>query len=250
MTEIELLIDFHKGAKRQGPGSREDTLKALSFIELDSKKRLKVVDIGCGTGSQTISLAQNLNADIMAVDLFPDFLEKLELNAKSHGLQDQITTLERSMDDLPFDRAQFDLIWAEGSIYIMGFEAGIKRWKGYLKVGGYIALSEITWTSNSRPSEIEAHWNNEYPEIDTASNKMKVLEENGFSPVGYFYLGEKSWMDNYYKPMEDRFEKFLAKHKKAELAQAIVEAEKDEIRKYRSYKDYLSYGFYIAKKIG
>jgi len=34
------------------------------------------------------------------------------------------------------------------------------------------------------------------------------------------------------------------------LAQAIVEAEKDEIRKYRSYKDYLSYGFYIAKKIG
>ena len=250
MTEIELLIDFHKGAKRQGPGSHEDTLKALSFIELDSKKRLKVVDIGCGTGSQTISLAQNLNADIMAVDLFPDFLEKLKLNAKSHGLQDQITTLERSMDDLPFDRAQFDLIWAEGSIYIMGFEAGIKRWKGYLKVGGYIALSEITWTSNSRPSEIEAHWNNEYSEIDTASNKMKVLEENGFSPVGYFYLGEKSWMDNYYKPMVDRFEKFLAKHKKAELAQAIVEAEKDEIRKYRSYKDYLSYGFYIAKKVG
>lgn len=31
-----------------------------------------------------------------------------------------------------------------------------------------MALSEITWLTNERPSEIEEYWNNEYPEISTA----------------------------------------------------------------------------------
>jgi cyclopropane fatty-acyl-phospholipid synthase-like methyltransferase len=249
MTEMELLIDFHKNAERQGPGSNEDTLKALGFLDIDKSKQLNIADIGCGSGAQTIALAQNLNAKITAVDLFPEFLEKLNSNAEKLGLQDKINTFQKSMDDLPFAKEEFDIIWSEGAIYIIGFKEGIKQWKEYLKVGGYIALSEITWTTNSRPKEIEVHWNAEYPQIDTASNKMKVLEENGFSPIGYFFLPESSWIYNYYKPMEDRFDKFLTKHNDSELAQGIVDAEKDEIRKYLTYKDYLSYGFYIARKV-
>jgi cyclopropane fatty-acyl-phospholipid synthase-like methyltransferase len=249
MTEMELLVDFHKDAERQGPGSNEDTLRALSFIHLDKQMHLKVADIGCGSGAQTISLAQNLNADITAVDLFPEFLDKLNNNAKMLGLQDKITTLEKSMDDLPFIKEEFDIIWSEGAIYIIGFEEGIKKWKENLKIGGYIALSEITWTTNSRPTEIEEHWNNEYPQIDTASNKMRILEENGFSPVGYFYLPESSWINNYYQPIEDRIDAFLKKHNNSDLAKGIVEAEQNEIRKYRTYKDYLSYGFYVARKV-
>ncbi|MDZ7741074.1 MAG: class I SAM-dependent methyltransferase [Bacteroidota bacterium] len=134
MTEMELLIDFHKDAERQGPGSNEDTLRALSFIDLDKKRHLKVADIGCGSGAQTISLAQNLNAEIIAVDLFPEFLDKLNIKAKNLGLQDKIITLEKSMDDLPFDKDEFDLIWSEGAIYIIGFEDGVKKWKDYLKI--------------------------------------------------------------------------------------------------------------------
>jgi len=249
MTEIELLIDFHKDAERQGPGSNEDTLKALGFIDLDDRKRLKVADIGCGSGAQTISLAQNLNADITAVDLFPEFLEKLNINSKKIGLQDKITTLQKSMDDLPFANREFDIIWSEGAIYIIGFEEGIKKWKDYLKIGGYFVLSEITWTTNSRPKEIEEHWNNEYPQIDTASNKIRILEENGFSPIGYFYLPESSWINNYYQPIENRIDRFLKKHNNSDMAKKIVETERNEISKYRTYKDFLSYGFYIAKKV-
>jgi hypothetical protein len=153
------------------------------------------------------------------------------------------------MTDLPFDKEEFDIIWSEGAIYIMGFDAGIKKWKYFLKTGGYIVVSEITWITNSRPNEIEEHWNNEYPEIDTASNKIKILEINGFSPVGYFILPEDSWIENYYKPLEERFDDFLKKHDNSEIAKNIVDIEREEIRKYKKYKDYLSYGFYIAKKL-
>lgn len=153
------------------------------------------------------------------------------------------------MENLSFDKEEFDIIWSEGAVYIMGFEAGIKNWKYFLKTGGYIALSEITWTTNSRPSEIDQYWNNEYPEIDTASKKIKILEENDFSPIGYFILSEDSWIENYYKPMEERFDDFLSKHNNSEIAKNMIDNQKEEIRKYKEYKDYLSYGFYIAKKV-
>lgn len=249
MTDIDLLIDFHKDAERQGPGSKEDTLRALSFIPLKNTEKLKVADIGCGTGAQTMTLAQTIKGHITAVDLFPDFLQKLNDKAKTLGIQNKITTLEKSMDDLPFSEKEFDIIWSEGAVYIIGFKEGVQQWKKYLKAGGYMALSEITWLSRSRPHEIESHWNREYPQIGTAAEKISILEENGFSPTGYFYLPESSWKKNYYDPMEKRFEDFLSKHRYSEAAVRITEAEKDEIRKYDKYKSYLSYGFYVARKI-
>ena len=249
MNELELMLDFHLDGKRQGPGSTEDTIKALSFMGLDQNKNLKVADIGCGSGAQTITLAQNIKGEITAVDLFPKFLNKLNSRAEKLGLNHKIKTLKESMDDLSFKTDKFDIIWSEGAVYIMGFEAGVKQWKKYLKPGGYLAVSEITWITDSRPAEIQEHWNNEYPEIDTASNKIRILEKNGFSPLAYFYLPETSWIENYYAPMEERFQDFLKKHNYAEAAQKLIENEKDEIRLYKKYKDYLSYGFYIAKKI-
>ncbi|KXS48866.1 Methyltransferase domain-containing protein [Halanaerobium congolense] len=249
MTEIELLIDFHKNAKRQGPGSSADTLKALNLIGISKNKNLKIADIGCGSGAQTITLAENIDGQITAVDLFPDFLRKLEMKAKAKGLKNRIKTLEKSMDKLDFEQKKLDIIWSEGAIYNMGFEAGIKSWKKFLKPGGYLSVSEITWLTDKRPEEIEKYWNNEYLEIDTASNKFKVLEKNGFTPAGYFYLPQSSWLDNYYNPIEDRFENFLKRHNHSKTAEKIVENEKKEIQIYRKYKEYLSYGFYIAKKV-
>ena len=248
MTELELIIDLHKNSERQGPGSENDTLKALEFLNLPSGKNLKVADIGCGSGGQTISLANNLNGQITAVDLFPEFLN--ELNEKSHklGLMDKIVTLEKSMDDLPFKRNEFDLIWSEGAIYNIGFENGLRKWKDYLKVGGYLAVSEITWITQSRPKEIEKFWKAEYPEVNVASNKIKQLENNGYSLVGYFCLNQDSWIETYYKPMQGRFENFLKRNNNSKLARKVVEDNQAEIDLYQKFKDYYSYGFYIARK--
>jgi len=249
MTELELLVDFHKDAERQGPGSSWETIKALELIEISKGDKLKIADIGCGTGGQTITLAKNIEGQIIAVDLFPEFLDELNLRAEKLGFQQKIKTIKKSMDDLSFDNEEFDIIWSEGAIYNIGFETGIKKWKHFLKTGGYLGVSEITWTTNSRPKELEEYWNEEYTEIDTASNKIRTLEENGYSPVGYFILSQNSWIENYYKPQEKRFSAFLEKHNNSEMARKIVEEAKEEIKKYQKYKGYYSYGFYVAKKI-
>lgn len=248
MEEFELLVDLHKGANRQGPGGDAETEKAIGLAGIDRDAPLKIVDIGCGTGASTLTLARLLNAKITAVDFLQEFMDVLTARAQSDGVEDKITPLCASMEQLPFEDEEFDVIWSEGAIYNIGFEKGVADWKRYLKPGGLLIASEITWLTRSRPSQLQNHWDNEYPEIDTASAKIKVLEENGYTPIGYFVLPEHCWLDNYYEPMRKHFNTFLSRHGDSEEARGIVEAERHEIDLYERYKAYFSYGVYIARK--
>jgi ubiquinone/menaquinone biosynthesis C-methylase UbiE len=223
--------------------------KALSLAMIDQAAPLKIADIGCGTGASTLVLARLLNAQITAVDFLQDFLKVLEGRAENMGLFEKVTTLCCSMDNLPFGDEEYDVIWSEGAIYNIGFERGVKDWNRFLKVGGLLVVSEITWITASRPPEIQTHWKSEYPEIDVASSKIGVLEKNGYSPIGYFVLPEHCWLENYYRPMQNRFKDFLNRNGNSEEARAIVEAENREIELYEKYKAYYSYGLYIARKL-
>ena len=109
-------------------------------------------------------------------------------------------------------------------------------------------MSEITWLTTERPEEVQRHWDAEYPEIGTASDKVMILENHGYSLKGYFPLPISSWLDNYYAPLQSSFAGFLSRHD-SDDARAIVEAERLEITLYRRFSAYYSYGFYIAQKI-
>lgn len=225
-----------------------ETKKAIELALADRSQPLKIADIGCGTGAATLLLAKELNANITAVDLFPEFLEVLQKNAERQGLADRISTLACSMDSLPFSAEDYDVIWSEGAIYNMGFAAGVAYWKRFLKPDGMLVVSELTWLTGSRPPELQAHWEKEYPEVATASSKIAVLEHHGFTPEAYFVLPEHCWIENYYRPMQDYFTDFLEQHDHSDSVRALVKAEEDEIAMFNQYHNYYSYGFYIARK--
>ncbi|HHX94897.1 MAG TPA: methyltransferase domain-containing protein [Clostridia bacterium] len=247
MDLLELIIEYHKDNERQGPGSKEATLKALKLIPHLNKKT-KILDIGCGTGEQTITLAKNTEAHITAVDMLPQFLETLMKRVKENNLIDRITAKEMLMDNLTFEENSFDVIWSEGAIYNIGFEKGLSLWRKYLKDNGYIAVSEISWLTDTRPDEIEGYWVNAYPEIDTIENKLSVIEKCGYSNVAHFILDDKCWLDNYYQPLIENAEAFLRKYNYADEVKEFVEAGKIEADMYYRFKEYYSYVFYIAKK--
>ena len=249
VDELQLLIDLHKDASRQGPGGDDETRHAIALSGLKGATNLKIADIGCGTGASTLVLAKELDAHITAVDFLPDFLVKLEEAAGRADLADCITTLCATMETLPFTEAAYDAIWSEGAIYNMGFAAVIEAWRKYLKPNGILAVSEMTWLTDQRPEKLQAHWQREYSEVDTAAAKMAVLERLGFSPIGYFPLPEYCWLDNYYRPMQQRFTEYLHRNNNSEPARAMVLAEKTEISLYEQHKAFLSYGYYIARKI-
>ena len=117
-------------------------------------------------------------------------------------------------------------------------------------MGGLLVVTEITWTTAARPTELQKYWEGEYPEIDVASSKMEVLEKNAYSPIGYFVLPKHCWLDNYYRPLQDSFKSFLNRNGNSKYARTIVETEKREIELYEKYNSYYSYGVYIARKLG
>jgi len=249
MEDISLLIDLHTNNLRQGPGGLAETQLALKLSRLAPDAPLKIADIGCGTGASTMALASLLpNAHIIAVDLLQDFIDVLRNNANAAGYGERIETMTCSMEELSFADEQFDLIWSEGAIYNMGFENGLKAWRRFLKPDGVLAVSEITWLTQSRPEELQSYWGKEYPEIDVASAKMGVLEKHDYSPIGYFSLPESCWLDNYYLPIQAGLNDFLARNNHSVEAQAIADAEKTEIALYQKYKEFYSYGFYVSKR--
>jgi SAM-dependent methyltransferase len=248
-TLFTLMVDLHRDGSRQGPGSDEETLRALELTRLDKAAGLQVADIGCGTGASTLALASRLSkARIIAVDLFPEFLDLLAERARAAGCAGRIETLAGSMDSLPFAAESFDLIWSEGAIYNMGFGKGLKVWRPLLRPGGVIAVSEITWLRPDPPEEIRQHWNSEYPEIATAAEKIAILQRAGYDLLGYLVLPATNWLDNYYEPTKERIPAFLERHAGRPEAAEIVEMERQEADLYNRYQHWFSYGFYVARK--
>ncbi|MGA1075560.1 MAG: class I SAM-dependent methyltransferase [Ilumatobacteraceae bacterium] len=248
MDGFELLVDLHLDGTRQGPGGDDETRRAVDLSGLRDARDLRIADIGCGTGASTMVLASELDAHVVAVDLVPEFLARLAGEARHRGFGTRVTTLAAPMDDLPFDDGAFDAIWSEGAIYIVGFEAGVRAWRRFLKPNGVLAVSELTWLTGTRPAELDRHWATEYPEVGTAAAKLAVLEANGFSPIGYFVLPQRCWLDQYYRPLQARFDAFLERHGHAAAAREIVDAEQREIDLYERYADHVSYGYYVARR--
>lgn len=69
--DINLICEYFLNTERQGPGSPEVTLKALSFIDNLADRSL-IADLGCGTGGQTMTLAQHAPGHITGLDFFRD----------------------------------------------------------------------------------------------------------------------------------------------------------------------------------
>ncbi|MBP1665704.1 MAG: eryG [Bacteroidetes bacterium] len=246
--DFNLICEYFSAMERQGPGSREVTIKALSFVDnLTSGSR--IADIGCGTGGQTMVLAQHAPGKITGIDLFPVFIDLFNANARKMNLQDRVKGVVGSMDKLTFDNEELDLIWSEGAIYNIGFERGLNEWKRFLKSGGYIAVTEASWFTDNRPDEIDAFWKDAYPEIDTIPKKVAQMQKAGYIPVASFILPENCWTEHFYVLQIQAQEIFLDKYKGNKAAEELVANERHEAVLYSKYKEYYGYVFYIGRKI-
>lgn len=246
--DFNLICEYFSGIERQGPGSPEVTMKASGFIDnLDNKSR--IADIGCGTGGQTMVLARHIPGQITGIDLFSAFIDIFNHNAVRMDLRDRVKGIVGSMDDLPFQKGELDLIWSEGAIYNIGFERGMNEWRQFLKTGAYIAVTEVSWFTRERPAEIDEFWQDAYPEIDIISNKLSQMESAGYIPSASFILPDNCWTDHFYKPQVQAQEAFLQKHAGNKTAEEFIANQQHEAELYHKYKEYYGYVFYIGKKV-
>jgi len=241
-----LFFEIHDGLPRQGPGSFDSTAKAFGMIT-DLPERPRILDLGCGPGMQTLALAKLTDAEIIAVDTYQPFLDQLSRKAQAEGVADRIQPLNADMHRLTFPAESFDLIWAEASIYLMGFAKGLEQWKRFLKKGGCLAVSEVSWLRDDPPEEIRRFWNTEYPQIQTIDANLQVIEETGYESIGYFVLPSSDWWEHYYEPIAQRLEDFRRKYAGSPQDLEIIAMEQNEIEMYRKYSDSYGYVFYVMR---
>ena len=252
LSMIDLIVETHVGLKRQGPGSSEMTIKALSFID-DIDKISRVADLGCGTGGQTMVLAQNITGNIVGVDMIPDFINIFNDNAKILNFQERVNGIVGSMENLSFQKEEFDLIWSEGAVDSIGFENGFSHcltyWNGFLKKNGYVAVTCPSWFTYEHPAEVEKFWIDAGSGLDTIGNNISTVQKAGYIPVASFTIPEKCWTDNYFTPRTVAEKALLEKYVGNNTVEEYIESSKCEVELYSKYKQYYGYVFYIGRKI-
>jgi ubiquinone/menaquinone biosynthesis C-methylase UbiE len=252
MTEdyaMKAFFEIHDDIPRGGPGSFASTRRAF-FLLTDCPKNPSILDVGCGPGMQTLHLAELSDGWITAVDNHQPFLNRLRAAVKENGLDERIQVINADMTALDFGLQTFDVIWAEGSIYIMGFEKGLRAWKALLKPTGFLAATEISWLKPNPPEVLKAFWESEYPGLQDVETNLKVIRRAGYRLVDHFTLPESDWWENYYKPIQEKLPDIRKKYRDYPDALSVVEMESREIGYYGEYSDYYGYVFYVMKAEG
>jgi ubiquinone/menaquinone biosynthesis C-methylase UbiE len=210
---------------------------------------IKILDIGCGSGMQTIHLAGICdNCHITAVDVYQPYLDSLMEKAAYEGVADRISTVCVSMDYLPFRDNEFDIIWSEGAIFVMGFEKGLSYWKQFLKKGGFMVLTETSWFTDCPSEEVFQFWNKCYPDIAVIAQNEKRIESAGYTIIDRFKIPASAWWDDYYNPLGKRLDQIEDKFKGNSEAESIIEFVKKEMDIFSQYSDEYGYVFFVLQK--
>jgi ubiquinone/menaquinone biosynthesis C-methylase UbiE len=153
------------------------------------------------------------------------------------------------MFEIKYPEKSFDIIWAEGSIFIIGFKKGLLEWRKYIKPNGYLVVHEMAWIKENPPQEISDYWERVYPYIATIEDNLSLIKKCGYKTLGYFPLPEDAWWEFYYDPLEKRLKKLRKKYPGNPKTLEMIEEGELEIDMFRKYNEWYGSVFYAMKKI-
>ena len=241
------FYEIYEALPRQGPGDRASTERALQGLPLLNSSH-RILDIGCGSGAQTIDLARATKARIVAVDRHPPFVSKLERHIADQGLGERITAQIGDMNDLPFPDGSFDVIWSEGSIFIIGFARGLSAWRPLLAPDGYLVVSEFCWLKDNPPAELEELFMDGYSDAGDVEARRKAVARSGYRLLGEFVLPATVWWESYYLPLGACLERFRERHAGNPEALKVAARSQHEIDLYRKHPGAFGYVFFILQR--
>ena len=194
---------------------------------LPQMDRPRILDIGCGSGVSTLELARLSRGKVIGIDIDQLALDKFAKRIKKAGLTDQIQAINCSMFDMDFPDESFDIVWAEGSIYAIGFERGLREWKRLLKAGGSMVVHD---------------------EQGNVRDKLDQISNCDYEFIGYFILSEETWWTEYFAPLEKLVNETRTKYPYDQSVLEEIQQAQVELDMYKKYPERNSSVYFVMKK--
>jgi len=242
----DIFSELHDNLPIDGPGRIKYTRKAFRMLPKLDKPR--ILDIGCGAGAPTLELARLSQGEIIGIDINQSSLDRLNVKIEKAHLSDLVKIRNCSMFNMDFPDENFDIIWSEGSIFIAGFERGLKEWWRLLKPKGFLVVHEMVWLRPDPPQEIYVYWKGVYAGIRTVPENVAWIAASDYTLVGHFALPEDAWWILYFGPLEQRIKELRAKYASDPYALKMLDKEQREVDMYKKYYRWYSSAYFIMQK--
>ena len=159
------------------PTSPETLADIGRTCRLDSSSR--VLDVGCGKGTVAILWVKEFGCRVVGVDDLPRMIVESRRRVANAELQNRIIfrTMDASDIDTQF-REPFDLVCSFGSMFIWGYQEGLKRLSRLVTPGGCLAFSDLVFTDqNVDPNFLQraGYTRDEYPTMLQLQNHIEIL---------------------------------------------------------------------------
>ncbi|TVR74676.1 MAG: class I SAM-dependent methyltransferase [Spirochaetaceae bacterium] len=241
----EVFFDVYEGLPRQGPGDRANAERALAMCP-DLPMQPDILDLGCGTGGQTLHLAELTAGKILALDSHEPSITRFKARLVELGLTGRVQAVTADMADPGVD-ATFDLIWSEGALYNIGIAPALDMCRGLLRPGGYLVFTDAVWCRDNPPPEVREPFELDYPAMGSIEDLLETIRKSGYSLIGHFTLSDEAWWNDFYTPMEKRVRELQPKYAHdPEASSALAEIAR-EPEMHRQYGDYYAYEFFLLR---
>lgn len=120
----------------------------IEYLSKHLKDNIKILDVGCGNGYSTLSLASKYNSSFTGIDFVPDMIDRANILKNNFSLKGDITFNVDDVTDLHFKDSQFDIVISERCL--LNLPSRSLQWKAIneiarvLKPNGYYLMLEGT----------------------------------------------------------------------------------------------------------
>ncbi len=246
---FQFFLRFHHGIPRKGPGTDAATAEAFHRIAPLLPPSPAVLDVGCGSGAQALTLAALGAGTVLAIDSHPPFIEELRQRIAALRLEGRVTAQVGDMKALGLAPGSFDLIWSEGALYVLGFENGLRTLRPLLRGPRLVVVTEAAWLVPRRevPPDVRAFWDEAYPAMTDVAGNLALAHQAGYAVLDHFTLPAEGWAA-YVDPLERRMNEVLAEHRGDPHAEEAAEAERREFAMFRENLKYFGYEFFLLRR--
>lgn len=240
----DTFLQLYGSLPRQAPGSNATT---RHLYGLAGNPTGKALDIGCGQGRASLLLAE-YGLDVTAVDIYQPFLDALQAEAEARNLGAKVTAHTMSMDTLHFPAGSFDLLWAEGSAYILGWGNALAAWREFLAPTGVLVATECCWLADESSGEVKQFWHENYPSMLTIGEAKDIAAKSGYEVTATYVLPSDDWRDEYYTPL--RAQCAMHENGASDAMRTAIAAARREIEMYENYGDQYGYVGFVLRRVG